>query len=76
MVLLLNIVPGAQNGSRSADVNAIVNAPRKPAAVPSSVTPPLVPGGTSRKFQDVMSLGLLGDRIPSSEEKVSAATAA
>ena len=75
-MLLLKTVPEVQNGSRIVDVDAIANAPRKPAAVPSSVTPPLVPGGTSRKFQDVMSRGLLLDRIPSSEEKVSAATAA
>ena len=58
------------------DVKAIVKAPAKPDNVPTSVTPPLVPGGTWRKFQDVSSLGLLLERMPSSEEKVSAATAA
>ena len=67
---------GAQNGSRIADVNAIVKAPRKPAIVPSNVTPPFVPGGTLRRFHDVSSRGWLFDKMPSSEEKVSAATAA
>ena len=50
--------------------------PAKPANVPTSVTPPFVPGGTCRRFQDVRSLGLLLERIPSSEENVSAETAA
>ena len=50
--------------------------PAKPANVPTSVTPPFVPGGTFRKFQDVRSLGLLLESIPSSEENVSAETAA
>ncbi len=61
---------------RITDVKAMMNAPAKPASVPASVTPPLVPGGTWRKFQDVRSLGLLLERMPSSEENVSAATAA
>ena len=70
------VVSAAQKGMRIADVKAIIKAPEKPASVPASVTPPLVPGGTWRKFQDVSSLGLLLERMPSSEENVSAATAA
>lgn len=54
----------------------MVKAPAKPANVPINVTPPLVPGGTSRKFKDVKSLGFLVDRMPNSDENVSAATAA
>ena len=50
--------------------------PAKPANVPTSVTPPFVPGGTCRRFQDVRSLGLLLESIPSSDENVSAETAA
>ena len=65
-----------QKGRRTADVRAITKAPAKPASVPVSVTPPFVPGGTWRKVQDVRSLGLDLERMPSSEEKVSAATAA
>ncbi len=65
-----------QNGRRMTEVKAITNAPRKPARVPIKLTPPLVPGGTSRKLQEVSRRGLLFDKIPSSEEKVSAATAA
>ena len=67
---------GVQKGKRITDVDAIVNAPKKPANVPVRVTPPFVPGGTLRKFHEVISLGLLLDKIPSSEENVSAATAA
>ena len=58
------------------DVNAMIKAPKKPASVPVKLTPPLVPGGTSRKFQDVRRRGFPVERIPSSEENVSAATAA
>ena len=54
----------------------MIRAPRQPASVPVRVTPPFVPGGTSRKFQDVNSRGLVAERMPSSDEKVSAATAA
>ena len=54
----------------------MMNAPPKPAKVPVKETPPFVPGGTSLKRQDVRSRGLLLDSIPSSEENVSAATAA
>ena len=70
------VVPAEQKGIRVTDVKAIIKAPAKPASVPVSVTPPLVPGGTWRKFQDVRSLGLLWERMPNSEENVSAATAA
>ncbi len=65
-----------QNGSKVTDVRAMMNAPKKPAAVPKSVTPPLVPAGTWRRSQAVSRRGLLWERIPNSEEKVSAATAA
>ena len=71
----VDVEPG-QNGSRRTDVAAIMNDPNKPAAKPKSVTPPFVPGGTSRSVSDVMSLGRPLDRMPSSEENVSAATAA
>ena len=54
----------------------MIEAPRKPAEVPKMVTPPFVPGGTVRKFHDVSSLGFSLDKMPSSDEKVSAATAA
>lgn len=70
------VSPTGQNGSNIVDVTAIVKAPKNPAAVPTTVTPPFVPGGTSRSFQDVISRGLRFERIPSSEENVSAATAA
>lgn len=69
-------VSAEQNGIRITDVRATTKAPAKPASVPTSETPPFVPGGTWRKFQDVRSRGLLLERMPSSEEKVSAATAA
>jgi hypothetical protein len=61
---------------RMADVTAIVNAPSTPANKPVAVTPPFVPGGTTRSVGDVISLGFDLERIPSSEENVSAATAA
>ena len=54
----------------------MIEAPRKPAEVPKMVTPPFVPGGTVRKFHEVSSLGFSLDKMPSSDEKVSAATAA
>jgi hypothetical protein len=57
-------------------VSAIVEEPSNPARVPESVTPPFVPGGTCRSFRDVMRRGVFFERMPSSEEKVSAATAA
>lgn len=76
--LLLNNLPEptGQNGSRSAEVTAMLNEPSKPPRKPAIVTPPLVPGGTSRSLPEVISLGLLFERMPSSEENVSAATAA
>lgn len=54
----------------------MLNAPSRPANKPSGVTPPLVPGGTRRKVGEVSSRGELWDSMPSSDEKVSAATAA
>lgn len=59
-----------------ADVRATVKEPSRPAPNPVAVTPPLVPGGTSRKLSEVIRRGLDLERMPSSEEKVSAATAA
>lgn len=70
------VVSAEQKGMSITDVKAIIKAPAKPASVPASVTPPLMPGGTWRKFQDVISLGLFLERMPNSEENVSAATAA
>ena len=55
-------------------MSAIEKLPSAPASRPVSVTPPFVPGGTVRSV--VISLGWDLDRMPSSEEKVSAATAA
>lgn len=49
--------------------------PRRPAFIPVAVTPPLVPGGTTRHGL-VMRRGWDLARMPSSDEKVSAATAA
>lgn len=65
-----------QNGRMSEDVRATENEPRRPAPRPATVTPPFVPGGTSRRVREVIRRGFDFDRIPSSEEKVSAATAA
>ena len=65
-----------QKGMKITEVVAIIKAPPNPANVPVKEIPPLVPGGTSRKIQEVRSLGLLLESIPSSEEKVSAVTAA
>jgi hypothetical protein len=53
-----------------------MNAPSIPASRPVAVTPPFVPGGTTRSVGEVISRGFDLERIPSSEEKVSAATAA
>lgn len=49
--------------------------PKRPALIPVAVTPPLVPGGTMR-HGFVIRRGLDFARMPSSDEKVSAATAA
>ena len=65
-----------QSGNKTADVKAIVDDPNTPAKRPVAVIPPFVPGGTTRRFGEVMRRGLDLERIPSSEEKVSAATAA
>jgi hypothetical protein len=80
--ILLSIVhpssptlPG-RSGRRRAVVRAMVNAPRKPDRMPVSVTPPFVPGGTRRSESEVRRRGAELERMPSSEEKVSAATAA
>lgn len=70
------VLLSAQNGSSRTDVVPIKKDPIRPATKPHSVTPPLVPGGTSRSDSDVISLGRLFDRMPNSDENVSAATAA
>ena len=62
--------PIVQNGSSIVEVSAIMKAPRKPARVPSNVIPPFVPGGTFRN-QEVSRRGLVFERMPNSEEKVS-----
>jgi hypothetical protein len=64
-----------QNGSRRAAVAERMKDPRRPACIPVAVTPPLVPGGTTR-HGDVIRRGLVVASIPNSDEKVSAATAA
>lgn len=53
----------------------IASEPYMPAASPVVVTPPFVPGGTVRHGA-VMRKGFVLERMPSSDEKVSAATAA
>lgn len=68
-------VQSLQKGMRSVEVADMMKAPTNPAARPVAVMPPFVPGGTLRQGA-VMRRGLLLARIPSSEEKVSAATAA
>ena len=65
-----------QNGSRRTEVTAMVKAPRRPARVPRGVTPPFVPGGTCRRVREVRRRGCDLERIPSSDEKVSAETEA
>jgi hypothetical protein len=67
---------GLQNGVKAMEAATMIKDPKKPAASPNAVTPPFVPGGTFRKFQDVISRGRDLERIPSSELNVSAATAA
>ena len=64
-----------QNGKKIIEVKSAVNAPNNPAARPATVTPPLVPGGTSRRVSEVIKRGLDFERMPNSEEKVSAETA-
>jgi hypothetical protein len=75
-VLRIPLPPGTQNGIRIAEVRPIVNAPNMPAKIPVPVTPPFVPGGTTRREGEIMSRGLDFERMPNSEENVSAATAA
>ena len=65
-----------QNGKRVTDVMAMVNEPKRPARRPTNVTPPLVPGGTSLNAREVIRRGRPLASIPSSDEYVSAATAA
>src|SRR6478752_1446566 len=65
-----------QDGRNIMDAVTIIIDPSKPAPKPSKVTPPFVPRGTFRSVGDVISRGCPEDRIPSSELKVSAATAA
>jgi hypothetical protein len=52
-----------------------MNEPSSPAWIPVAVTPPLVPGGTVLHGA-VIKRGFVVASIPSSEENVSAATAA
>ena len=53
----------------------MANEPAAPARRPMEVTPPFVPGGTARKGF-VMRRGGVRERMPSSEERVSAVVAA
>jgi hypothetical protein len=64
-----------QNGTMSVDVAEIIKDPSRPAPRPIAVTPPFVPGGTTRHGA-VMRRGFDLERMPNSDEKVSAATAA
>lgn len=61
-------------GRKTVLVMPIMSAPRKPARMPVSVTPPFVPGGTGRRV--VIRRGEWGERMPSSLLRVSAVTAA
>ena len=54
----------------------MTSAPKTPATSPIRDTPPFVPRGTFLSVNEVMRRGSPEDRMPSSEEKVSAATAA
>jgi hypothetical protein len=64
-----------QKGMSKVAVALMIDDPTSPAYIPVAVTPPFVPGDTMRQGA-VIRRGLVVDRIPSSEEKVSAATAA
>ena len=66
------MVPSHSCGTRTkAKVNSPISRPARAAAKrPLRVTPPLVPRGTVFE-RLVMSLGLVGERMPSSELKVS-----
>lgn len=57
------------------DRRPIMKLPAIPLVRPASVTPPFVPGGTTRQGA-VISLGWDLERMPSSDERVSAVTAA
>ena len=70
------LLSGEQKGRRMTEVRAMRKAPPKPARVPAGLMPPFVPGGTGRKVQEVRRRGRDSERMPSSEEKVSAAAAA
>jgi hypothetical protein len=63
-----------QNGRSEVATTLMMNEPSSPASNPLTVTPPFVPRGTVRQGA-VTSRGSDVERIPSSEEKVSAATA-
>src|SRR5690349_6675020 len=69
-------LPTWQNGVKTSALITTINEPINPANSPHKVTPPFVPLGTRRKVNDVMRRGSCVDRIPSSDENVSAATAA
>src|SRR3569833_1077441 len=63
-----------QRGRNLIEVVTMIMEPSRPAAKPPTVTPPLVPRGTFRSVGDVMRRGVCDDSMPSSDEKVSAAT--
>jgi hypothetical protein len=67
--------PG-HHGVETRAAAAMMLAPSAPANRPQRVTPPLVPRGTLRSVGEVNRRGVEVERMPSSEEKVSAATAA
>lgn len=64
-----------QNGRSMAAVREMIKDPSRPACIPVAVTPPFVPGGTCL-HGDVIRRGFEVASMPSSEENVSAATAA
>ena len=67
-------VSGGQNVPTARLARAMMAPPARPARRPVGVTPPFVPGGTG--WRVVMRTGGEGERMPSSEERVSAHTAA
>lgn len=67
---------GSQRGIESIALVTRRREPKRPAARPIGVTPPLVPRGTMRRVGLVSRRGGVDERMPSSEENVSAATAA
>jgi len=66
---------GEHHGISAAAVMVMMKEPARPAIRPAAVTPPFVPGGTTRKGLRIRRGGVR-ERMPSSEEKVSEATAA